>query len=254
LKTLWRGFRGGGLQKSQRLYFVTLNGQRYKRVVFQDSATAAAIEDRLERLGFAAAFPRVVTRYENELWLEFIKGRPATAGSPELAEALAGFYGFLYRHAPRQQPLAQTRLALRLERDLDFLHRSGLLNDALHSRLRETAATLQPAELWTGFDYVDPVLKNLVPHERGGGLCAVDVESLVDGVPLGTGVAKALLHWLAPWEDRFWSRLAAEQTPEIRPAFPFVALCFNARWSKTKVLTGKGHVVSARRFERFLSR
>jgi hypothetical protein len=250
LKLLWRRLRGGGLEKSQRLYFVTLNGNRYKRIVFQDSATAAALEDRLERLGFAPWFPTVVTRYENELWLEFIKGRTADAGSGVLAESLADFYAALYRTAPQQRRLEETRLPLRLGRDLDFLQQAGVLDHALHRRLRDAAQALAPATLWTGFDYVDPVLKNLLPRD-GGGLCAVDVESLVDDVPLGTGVAKAMLHWLSPWEDTFWRRLAAGGAPDIRPAFPYVALCLTARWTKTKLLTGKVHAVSAARFQAF---
>lgn len=253
LKLAWRRLRGGGLQKSQRLYFVTLNGRRYKRIVFQDSATAATLEDRLERLGFAPWFPRVVTRYENELWLEFIRGRPAVAGSSALAEALADFYAGLYRHQPREVPLAATRLPLRLGRDLDFLHHAGVLDGALRERLQRASDSLQPATVWTGFDYVDPVLKNLVLPAPGAPLCAVDVESVVDAAPLGMGVAKAMLHWLEPWQAAFWERFAIGGAPDVGPAFPYVSLCFLARWSKTKVLTGKGHVVSAARFEPYLA-
>lgn len=103
-----------------------------------------------------------------------------------------------------------------------------------------------------GLDYVDPVLKNFVLRDDGAGLCAVDAESLVDDHPLGSGIAKALIHWLRPWEEDFWGHFEAAGGPAIREAFPFVELCFVARWTKTKVLTGKHKVVDPRHFEPFL--
>lgn len=254
LRAALHRLRGGGLGKSQRLYFVTLNGHRYKRLIMPDSAAAAEVEDRLERLGFLTAFPRPITRFENELWLEFIRGRSEAAASAARVESLAAFYGTLYRVSPTQHRVAQTRAPLRLRRDLDFLLQAGVVNADAHAQLHAAADRLEPETLWTGFDYVDPVLKNLVERDDGGGLCAVDVESLVEDVPLGTGVAKAMLHWLSPWADSFWGHLEAQGVPPIRDAFPYVDLCLTARWTKTKVLTGKHHAVDGGRFERFLRR
>lgn len=245
--------RGGGMGKSQRLYFVTLNGHRYKRLILQDSSTAKGIEGLLERQGFGPAFPRVVARHENELWLEFVDGRPVTPTEPALVKALAGFYAALHGDAPRLETLEDSRLPLRLERDLDFLRQAGVLDDGRHARLGEAARRLAPEKLWMGLDYVDPVLKNFVLRDDGAGLCAVDAESLVDDYPLGTGIAKALLHWLRPWEKDFWSHFEATGGPAIRAAFPFVELCFVARWTKTKALTGKHKAVDPRYFERFLA-
>ena len=238
--------------KSQRLYFVSLNGHRYKRLIMPDSAAAAEVEDRLERLGFSPAFPRPITRFENELWLEFIRGRSAAAAGPAQVKSLAEFYGALYRVSPAERPIALTRAPMRLRRDLDFLLRAGVLDSTAHEQLCGAADRLEPDTLWTGFDYVDPVLKNLVERDDGAGLCAVDVESLVEDVPLGTGVAKAMLHWLSPWADSFWHHLDAQGVPPLRDAFPYVDLCLTARWTKTKVLTGKHHAVDSRRFGRFL--
>ncbi|MDP1136612.1 hypothetical protein Q6325_28555, partial [Klebsiella pneumoniae] len=41
----WRSRFVGGLGKSQRVYFVTVRGQRYKRVLFRDSALAGQVID-----------------------------------------------------------------------------------------------------------------------------------------------------------------------------------------------------------------
>ena len=249
MRALWLRARGGGIGKSQRLYFVTLNGHRYKRVVLQDTAMASALEDRLERVGPTPSLPGLVTRHENEIWVEFIRG-VAPDGGAALAEALAAFYAELYQRAPERQPLARTRLPMRLERDLGFLERAGVLDARQHQRLRERAGRVEPGDLWTGFDYVDPVLKNFVHRADGAGLCAVDVESLVDRTPLGTGIAKAMIHWLAPWEDRFWSAFEAAEGPAIREAFPYVEICLIARWTKNKLLTGKHKAVDPRRLTR----
>lgn len=253
LRAVLLRIRGGGMGKSQRLYFVTLNGHRYKRLILQDSGTAKGIEGLLERLSFGPVFPRVVTRYENELWLEFVEGRAVAPTDPALVEALAGFYAALHHDAPRLATLEDSRLLLRLGRDLDFLRQAGVLDDGRHARLWEAAHRLAPETLWMGLDYVDPVLKNFVLRDDGAGLCAVDAESLVDDYPLGTGIAKALLHWLRPWEDLFWSHFETARGPAIRAAFPFVELCFVTRWTKTKVLTGKHNAVDSRYFERFLT-
>lgn len=253
LRTVLLRARGGGMGKSQRLYFVTLNGHRYKRLILQDSSTARGLEARLERLGFGPAFPRVVTRYENELWLEFVDGRAVTVADPKPVEAVAGFYAALHRNGPRLATLEDSRLLLRLSRDLDFLCQAGVIDGGRHDRLGEAAQRLAPEALWMGLDYVDPVLKNFVLRDDGAGLCAVDAESLVDDYPLGTGIAKALLHWLRPWEEDFWAHFEAAGGPAIRGAFPFVELCFVTRWTKTKVLTGKHKAVDPRYFERFLA-
>jgi hypothetical protein len=96
-----------------------------------------------------------------------------------------------------------------------------------------------PRQLLVGFDYTDPVLKNFVLPEDGNPLCAIDVESLVQARPLGAGIAKASVFWLTP--ERREQLLAPLETelPALRAQLPFVELCFLARWTKTKLLTGK---------------
>ena len=50
-KTLLRRLFGTQLLKSQDLRFVTINGQRFKRLILRDSFLAAEIERRLESFG-----------------------------------------------------------------------------------------------------------------------------------------------------------------------------------------------------------
>lgn len=58
---------GPRLLKSQRLYFVTINGRRFKRLVLRDSYLAAEIERNLERFGTSPYFPTLIARHENEI-------------------------------------------------------------------------------------------------------------------------------------------------------------------------------------------
>jgi len=87
-----------------------------------------------------------------------------------------------------------------------------------------------------------------------GRLCAIDVESLADRQLIGTGVAKACVHWLEPYRASFFQEIAALGGPEFLPYFDFVDLCLVARWSKTKFLTGKFKFVDPTLFDRFLAR
>lgn len=226
----------GVFAKRQSVYFVDINGTRFKRVVMGDSFEASLVERALEDAPTGARFPRLIQRHENELLLSFVEGRKFDPSSTSDRAALGAFFGALYR-ADRRSESAQT-LWHALETDLDFLATAGLLEPALTDALVARAGELRPAEIQVGLDYVDPVGKNFVMD--GDAITAVDVESLRRDVPLGTGIAKAGVHWL----DRkaiggFIDQVSEAAGFTLSGQQPFVELCFRVGWTKRKLLQGK---------------
>lgn len=242
---------GGVVGKTQKAYFVTLNGHRYKRLVLGDAWQAARIERELEQFEPGESFPPLILRHENELLLGYVEGRRFDGSDAADRERLARFYAMLYRRSSRQLATAELPLAARLERDLQFLVDVGTLDAADLPALRARAEALQPERVWLGFDYVDPVEKNFVC--TGTGVTAVDVESLVSNEALGAGIAKARVHWLGEAQTgAFLENMAAAGAPDLSTQLPYVELCFVAGWTKRKVLQGKRHFVQPSRLRSFI--
>lgn len=242
---------GGVVGKSQKAYFLTLNGHRYKRLVFGDAWQAAQIERELDHFEPGVGFPPLVLRHENELLLGYVDGRPFNGSDAADRERLARFYAALYRRDPRRVAAADLPLAARLRRDLQFLVDAGALDARDLPALQSRAESLQPDELWLGFDYVDPVEKNFVC--TGTEVAAVDVESLHSNEALGTGIAKARVHWLGEAQTTpFLASMTAAGAPDLSGQLPYVELCFLAGWTKRKVLQGKRHFVQPARLKRFI--
>lgn len=250
--TWLRGLFGTQLLKSQDLRFVTINGQRFKRLILRDSFLAAEIERQLESFGANDFFPALVTRYENEVWVQFVDGERLVEVDERALASIADFYAAVYRRRPRPVAMADLPYMHRIDQNLRFLGQVGVLSDAARRDLEAVARRLAPEQVWIGFDYVDPVLKNFVIARDDGRLCAIDVESLADEQLIGTGVAKACVHWLEPFRDVFLERLAGAGVPDFQAYFRFVELAFVARWTKTKFLTQKRKFVQPERFDRFL--
>ena len=241
------------LRKSQRVRFVTINGQRFKRVRACDSYVASAIARNLELFSTSGYFPSLVTRYEEEVWDEYVAGKRPLPNATFAAQ-LADFYALLYRQEPRLIPIEDTPCVGRLQRDLRFLKQVGFIAAERHRQLSSAAARLAPREAWVGFDYMDPVLKNFVLTPEQDRLCVIDVESVFDGNLIGSGIAKARVHWLTPALLEVLRQRLAEQpaVPDFFGYFPFIELQFLAQWTKTKFLTGKRKYLDAERFEKFL--
>jgi hypothetical protein len=243
---------GGVFGKRQQAYFLTLHGHRFKRLVLGDAWQAERIERELERFEGESGFPPLVHRHENELLLRYVDGRPFDAADPADREALARFYAMLYRKNPRRAAATELPFTARLDRDLRFLADAGVLDQSDRPALKARAASLQPEQVWIGFDYVDPVAKNFVRTDTG--MVAVDVESLVSDEALGTGIAKARVHWLADTETRaFLNAIMAAGGPDLGAQLPWVELCFLAGWTKRKVLQGKHRFVQPSLLRRFIT-
>ena len=184
--------------------------------------------------------------------MEFIDGRRVERVDDALIDALAGLFCVLMRRAPRRVPLCDTPWLANLELDLAFLARVGVLGAAQAQRLGAVARERAPAEVWVGYDCIDAILKNFVWAD-GGGLRAVDVESLGADVLLGTGAAKASLRWLGARRGDFLARLSELGAPDFMPYFDFVELAFRAFWQKSSFLEKKRRFVDPGIFARFLA-
>lgn len=243
----------GGVGKGQAVYFVDYRGQRYKRIVFGDSRQAELVATALSAVAAADAFPRLVLWHEREIWVEFVAGRKIDVADPGDIASLAAFFARLYQDAPISG--AARDLDRRLQIDLWFLERAGVLSTAEVQALKVTAQRLLPEQVLFGFDYTDPVAKNFIVADggaAGGGLKAIDVESLQMHQPLGTGIAKAALHWPDFDASAFVDQVVVAGAPDFTPQYAYVELCLLAGWTKRKLLTGKRRYVQPLRFDKFM--
>jgi len=226
----------GVFAKRQSVYFVDINGTRFKRVVLGDSYEAVLVERALESAPARARFPQLVHRHENELLLSFVDGRKFDPSLASDGSAIAAFFGALYGAERRSESTRNLWRALNI--DLGFLVTAGLIDPDLKATLLERAGELRPTEIQVGLDYVDPVAKNFVMD--GDSVVAIDVESLRRDVPLGTGIAKAGVHWLErDATGDFIERVSDAAEFTLSGQQPFVDLCFRVAWIKRKLLLGK---------------
>ncbi len=239
------------LRKAKSLHFVTINEQRFKRVRLADSAIAADIEHNLEVFHADDIFPRLVTRYEHEIWVDFIAGDRPQVVTEQVVRQVADFYATIYIKRTELVNTADTLFPARLAQDLRFLNQVRILSNSLYERLCLAVEPLIPQQVWLGFDYIDPVLKNFVASQEGGKLYAVDVEGIADDQLIGMGTIKACVRWLGEFQPLFYEHLASQGAPDFQPYLPFVELCFLAKWTKRNFFEGKKKKIDARVFERF---
>jgi len=237
--------------RTQRVYVVRMGGERVKRIVFPDSHHAALAAARLEVFAPDAIYPRPLLERERELWVEYVEGSRVERADAALRRELARLLAVLLKRAPRHVPLADTAWLAKLEIDLDFLRRVGVLERARAERLAARARASAPSHVWTGYDCTDAILKNFV-WSASGALRAVDVESLGADQLLGWGAAKAAVRWLGPHRDEFLEELRALGVPDFEPYFDFVELAFRAFWQKSSYLERKWRFVDPALFEPFL--
>ena len=251
IQTRFPSLFGLRLRKVKSLHFVTINGQRFKRVQLADSAIAADIEHNLEVFHADDIFPRLVTRYEHEIWVDFIAGHRPQVVTEQVVRQVADFYAAIYAKRAELVDTADALFLARLAQDLRFLNQVGILSDLLYERLCLAVEPLTPQQVWLGFDYTDPVLKNFVASQKEGKLYAVDVEGIADDQLIGMGTIKACVRWLGKFQPLFYEHLAAQGAPDFQRYMPFVELCFLAKWTKLNFFEGKKKKIDARVFERF---
>ncbi|MDT8410612.1 MAG: hypothetical protein RQ741_13520, partial [Wenzhouxiangellaceae bacterium] len=229
----WLKYFTGVFSKRQAVFFVKINGKRYKKVALGDSLEATQVEQALVALPFGRYFPPLIHRHENQLLMGFVEGRGFDASNEGDRDALAVLLGDLYAQGHRTMPAAPYQA--RLEIDIRFLIDVGLIEAELGDALLARAESVRPVDILVGLDYVDPVEKNFVV--RDGQIYAIDVESLRSNIALGTGILKAGLHWLKRDQVAgFTERVEQAAGVDLHQQLEFVELCFRVGWIKRKLL------------------
>lgn len=242
----------GAAVKTHRVHWVTIGGVRYKRVTFSHASEAMRVMNNLERVARLERLPAPVYQHERRVWLRFVEGEALDASRPEHVDGVIGLFADLYREAPRRVPASDTLIHQRLLGDLDFLREVDVLTPRLAATLSGAAASLRPEQVWLGFEYLDPLRRNLiVAPDR---VCAIDVEALYADSLLGTGLAKARLRWLDMAPDTLLAKLAENGAPDLREQFDYATLCQLAGYSKQKVFRGRRRSIRSNAFEGILER
>jgi hypothetical protein len=244
----------GRFVPEKRVRLVEIGGARFKRLTLPDAWSAAQLARSLERFRRHQLFPGLVAQSGRELLLEFVEGRPLAEPLSSLAaDQLAGFFAALYSEGRQTVETSAAGCLDRLQRDLGFLARVGLLDASAHADLKQAAEALAPPEVFLGYDYLDPIARNFVINQSGR-LVAVDVEELMPGQLLGGGVAKAALRTAGVSRERMLAGIRREAGLDLAPVMPFVELAFLAGWTQRALLKGRARLVQPALFERFRGR
>jgi len=228
--------------RKQQARPVTVNGRRFKRVTFQDSAQAQRVAATLERLGSTPHLPDLAMASGTELWVDYLDGRPFRSGDGDALARIYDFYAFLYRQAATTtQPLDATALPRALERDLWVLHEIGALDAQARRALLARATALRPARVQIGFDYMDARLTNFL-WTKDDVAAGIDVENLVAEHPLGLGLASAHLYWAATLGPPLYARLEARGLDHLGTSLPYLGLCYRAALLKRRTLKRRGRL------------
>lgn len=231
----WRAWRGAGLAKTHQVDLIELDGRRQKRVIFDTAETARAVTAALKQAAVIQRFPALIFSRDCEVRVEFIPGPLARPGRDD--DRLRDFFLDLYRLPGDRVELARSGLLWQLESDLAHLVDQALIEATLSRRLLQQADQIAPPSLWLGHDYIDPVAKNFVIQSDRA--IAIDIEALLAGQPLGTGLAKARLRWPGLEIEPLMVRLEAVGGPGLRGQYPLVELCFLAGYFRQKLIQRK---------------
>jgi hypothetical protein len=241
----------GRFVPEKQVRLIEIGGARFKRVTLPDAWTADQLARNLERFRPHRVFPAVVAQSANELLLEYVEG----SGLPEpldeqSCDRLAGFFAVLYAQGRHAVETRSSGFVEALQLDLAFLGQVGVLGAAALPELAAAAEALAPAEVYLGHDYLDPIARNFVITPDGR-LVAVDIEELMPGQLLGSGVAKAALRTPGARRERLLAGIRGSAGLDLSHAMPFVELAFLAAWTKRALLKGRHKLVQPELFERF---
>lgn len=208
--------------------FVLENGQpKYKKVVFHTPDFAKQVFVNLEEFRDSEHFPtpQSANIESRSVTVDFVKGHPPEVGNVNTLGALAKFYAAVFRQAPRLLPMEQSGVWEDFEKYLATLCELQRITTEDAAKLRERAASLAPAQIWIGFDYIDPILRNLLVRESSGAICGIDLKNLRAEQPLGTGLAKGQSKWLTALDiAKVFAGMRQAGAPDIEPYFEFIRL------------------------------
>ena len=244
----------GRFVPEKRVRLIEIGGARFKRLTLPDAWTAAQLARSLERFRSHQLFPAVIAQSANELLLEYVEGSSIAEPLDEAGcDQLAGFFAVLYAQGRQAIETRAAGITHALRLDLAFLGQVGVLDAAALLELEHAAEALAPAQIYLGYDYLDPIARNFVITPAGR-LVAVDVEELMPGQLLGSGVAKAVLRTPGARRERLLAGIRRTAGLDLAPVMPFVELAFLAGWTKRALLKGRAKLVSPELFEPFRTR
>ncbi len=244
----------GRFVPEKRVRLIEIGSARFKRLTLPDAWTAAQLTRSLERFRSHQLFPAVIAQSGSELLLEYVEGSRLAEPLDEAGcDQLAGFFGTLYAQGRQRVETHATGLVHALRIDLAFLGQVGVLEGSALLELERAAEALAPAQVYLGYDYLDAIARNFVITPAGR-LVAVDVEELMPGQLLGSGVAKAVLRTPGARRERLLAGIRRSAGLDLAPVMPFVELAFLAGWTKRALLKGRAKLVSPELFERYRTR
>ncbi len=246
--SIWFGNRP---PRNQNVYRVEINGHTVKRVCMADSFEADSCAANLRVFGPDGIYPALILRKENELWVEYIEGKPLREVDRESLDKLAKLLAVLNSRDSELVQTSQTDYNHALHVDLGFLQAAGILSATRHRELDAMVDRITPAAVWIGYDCTDAIRKNFVVCADGR-IRGIDIESIGARILVGSGAAKASVRWLGPEREFFLEALAKHSAPDVRPYMNFLELSFSAFWQKNCVLEGKRRFVSPELFDRFV--
>jgi hypothetical protein len=228
---------------------VRLGGRPYKRVTLPDSHVASAVARNLMPFRDSGVFPRLIAIEDNELVLEFVAGTELTEPIDRaLVDRFVGFFSVIYSVDRKRVKLSETDFERELRENLDFLQDVSILSRQLRRDLAASQERITPNEVWVGYDYLDPLLKNFI-LTNDDRLVAVDVEDLCPDRLIGGGVAKSVLRAFPADREQLLDGLASRANLELRPEMPFIELHFLAQWTQCAFLKGSEKLIDASLFE-----
>lgn len=250
LERLLRRLFRRGYVKRQQAWLVHIDGQPVKRLVLPDSHVASSMASNLRAFEDSPVVPDLLASFENEVWVEYIRGQGVRSQDPRLPGALADLYASVCSRNPRYCDTRELGLARELRKDLRFLQAVGVIEASSLDEIMAWLDATLPEKVWLGHDYSDPKAGNFL-WDGDGALRILDVESLVSDRLIGCGVAKALVSWMAPQRSVFLAELERRSLPDFLSYLPFVELQFLASWQKRSVLQRKNRLVASHLFDRF---
>jgi hypothetical protein len=244
----------GRFVPEKQVRLIEIGSARFKRLTLPDAWTAAQLARSLERFRSQQRFPALIAQSGSELLLEWVEGSPIAEPLDEAAcDQLADFFAALYAQDRQAVETRAAGFGQALQLDLAFLGQVGVLDSSALPELERAAEALAPEQVYLGYDYLDPIARNFVITPAGR-LLAVDVEELMPGQLLGSGVAKAVLRTPGARRERLLAGIRRSSGFDLAPVMPFVELSFLAAWTKRALLKGRAKLVSPELFERFRKR
>lgn len=196
-----------------------------KYVTFASLNQAQRVADALATFEDSPHVPALYERNGATVSTEFVAGSLCHPMTDKLMPDVARCLGHINNHGAYDIQLSGSDLwQAHIER-LDYLHSTGVINQAFYTQLRDASESRAPNRLGMGFDYADPISPNLVFQADTQRVCVIDIKNLHGHRPTGLGIAKVASKWLhAGRRPAFFDALNEVSGPQVEQNFDFLCL------------------------------